>query len=123
MTCRYAGQAVSSAVIGVKLLRRTDRSVSHGACVVTLLDRLIHHAEIITIEGDRCRLKEARERAPNAHGATSTGRRAPHSRTPNRHAEREPNISRLRCGFAMLAVRGAFAAHFDPLPHRNRRDC
>jgi DNA replication protein DnaC len=35
----------------------------HAACVVTLVDRLIHHAEIITVEGESYRLKEARERS------------------------------------------------------------
>jgi DNA replication protein DnaC len=35
----------------------------NAACVVSLVDRLIHNAEIIAIEGDSCRLKEARERS------------------------------------------------------------
>lgn len=35
----------------------------HAACVVTLIDRLVHKAEIIDIEGDSYRLKEAKERA------------------------------------------------------------
>jgi len=34
-----------------------------AACVVSLIDRLLHHAEIIAIEGDSYRLKEAQERA------------------------------------------------------------
>lgn len=34
-----------------------------AACVVTLVDRLIHRAEIVAIEGESFRLKEARERA------------------------------------------------------------
>ena len=33
-----------------------------AACVVSLVDRLIHNAEIVAIEGDSYRLKEARER-------------------------------------------------------------
>ncbi len=36
-----------------------------AACVVSLIDRLIHHAEIITFEGESYRLKEAKERADN----------------------------------------------------------
>jgi hypothetical protein len=32
------------------------------ACVVSLIDRLVHNAEIIAIEGEPYRLKEARER-------------------------------------------------------------
>lgn len=35
----------------------------NAACVVSLVDRLVHHAEIIHIEGDSYRLKEAKERA------------------------------------------------------------
>jgi DNA replication protein DnaC len=35
----------------------------NAACVVSLVDRLVHHAEVISIEGESYRLKEARERA------------------------------------------------------------
>jgi len=35
----------------------------NAACVVSLVDRLVHNAEIITIEGESYRLKEARERS------------------------------------------------------------
>jgi DNA replication protein DnaC len=35
----------------------------NAACVVTLIDRLIHHAEIIELDGQSYRLKEAQERA------------------------------------------------------------
>jgi DNA replication protein DnaC len=35
----------------------------HAACTVTLVDRLVHRSEIIEIEGDSYRLKEAKERA------------------------------------------------------------
>ena len=34
----------------------------NAACVVSLVDRLLHHAEIVSIEGDSYRHKEARER-------------------------------------------------------------
>lgn len=33
--------------------------------MVTIIDRLVHKAEILTIEGESYRLKEARERAAN----------------------------------------------------------
>jgi len=39
----------------------------NAASVVALIDRLVHRAEIITIEGESYRFKEARERA--AHKA------------------------------------------------------
>ena len=35
----------------------------NAACVVSLVDRLIHHAEILAIEGESYRLKEANERS------------------------------------------------------------
>ena len=35
----------------------------NAASVVTIIDRLVHKAEIITIEGDSYCLKEAKERA------------------------------------------------------------
>jgi DNA replication protein DnaC len=34
----------------------------HATCTVTLVDRLIHRSEIIEIEGESYRLKEAKER-------------------------------------------------------------
>lgn len=35
----------------------------NASCVVSLVDRLIHHSEIIVIEGESYRMKEAKERA------------------------------------------------------------
>lgn len=35
----------------------------NAACVVTLVDRLVHRAEIVSIRGDSYRLKEAKQRA------------------------------------------------------------
>jgi DNA replication protein DnaC len=35
----------------------------NAACVVSLVDRLVHNAEVIAIEGESYRLKEAQERA------------------------------------------------------------
>ena len=35
----------------------------NAACVVSLVDRLVHHAEIVTIDGDSYRMKEAQEKA------------------------------------------------------------
>lgn len=35
----------------------------NAACVVALIDRLVHHAEVIVIKGESYRLKEAQERA------------------------------------------------------------
>ncbi len=55
----------------------------NAACVVSLVDRLVHHAEIIHIDGESFRLKEAKERSeqrkkqraarkPNARRRTPT---------------------------------------------------
>jgi len=35
----------------------------NAACVVSLIDRLVHHSQIVAIEGDSYRMKEAQERA------------------------------------------------------------
>ena len=48
-----------------------------AACVVTLVDRLIHRAEIITIDGDSYRLKEAKERAALKATVAPKAKRAP----------------------------------------------
>jgi DNA replication protein DnaC len=47
----------------------------NAACVVTLIDRLVHRSEIVALEGESYRLKEARERA--ARKANSRPPRAP----------------------------------------------
>jgi len=33
------------------------------SCVVSLIDRLVHHSQIVAIEGDSYRMKEAKEQA------------------------------------------------------------
>ena len=35
----------------------------NAACVVSLIDRLVHRCEVVPIEGESYRLKEAKERA------------------------------------------------------------
>jgi len=40
----------------------------NATCVVSLVDRLVHHAEILAIEGESYRLKEAHERADRRAG-------------------------------------------------------
>jgi hypothetical protein len=42
---------------------RLNGASRSARCVVSLVDRLVHNAEIVAIEGDSYRLKEARERA------------------------------------------------------------
>jgi DNA replication protein DnaC len=43
----------------------------NAACVVTLVDRLVHRAEILSIEGESYRLKEAKDRAAKKTKARS----------------------------------------------------
>jgi len=47
----------------------------NAACVVTLVDRLLHRAELISIEGESFRLKEAKERAAAKAKSRSTRRK------------------------------------------------
>jgi DNA replication protein DnaC len=46
----------------------------HAACTVTLVDRLVHRAEIIEIEGASYRLKEAKERTVKNNASRSKKR-------------------------------------------------
>jgi DNA replication protein DnaC len=54
----------------------------NAACVVSIVDRLVHHAEILVIEGESYRMREARERA---------ARRAPGNPRPRRPATKTAN--------------------------------
>ena len=47
-----------------------------SACVVTLIDRLVHRAEIVRIDGESYRLKEARERAAKSAKRRAATRKA-----------------------------------------------
>ena len=47
----------------------------NAACVVTLVDRLVHRAEIVTLAGKSYRLKEAEERSANKAKSRSTAER------------------------------------------------
>lgn len=48
----------------------------NAACVVSIVDRLIHHAEVLVIEGESYRMREARERAAEKAAAKRRGRKA-----------------------------------------------
>ena len=49
----------------------------NAACVVSIVDRLIHHAEILVIEGESYRMREAKQRAARKMAAKSRKRRNP----------------------------------------------
>lgn len=48
---------------GIAVAEDQNCAYAHAACVVTLVDRLIHRCEVIHIEGQSYRAKEAKERA------------------------------------------------------------
>jgi DNA replication protein DnaC len=48
----------------------------NAACVVSLVDRLMHRAEVVRIEGDSYRQKEAEERATQRAAARSVAARS-----------------------------------------------
>lgn len=58
----------------------------NAACVVSLVDRLVHHAEIITIQGESYRLKEAKARAEQRQH-TRTATTTANTRTPKPSGE------------------------------------
>lgn len=47
----------------------------NASCVVSLVDRLIHHSEIIVLEGESYRMKEAKERARKKKRKSKTSAR------------------------------------------------
>lgn len=55
----------------------------NASCVVSLVDRLIHHSEIIVLEGDSYRMKEAKERASQKKKKAKTAR-TPKSKIANK---------------------------------------
>jgi DNA replication protein DnaC len=52
----------------------------NAACVVSIVDRLVHHSEILVIEGESYRMREAKERAARKKKAVK----------PRRHATKHP---------------------------------
>jgi len=49
----------------------------NAACVVSIVDRLVHHSEILVIEGESYRMKEAKERAAGKKKPPKSQRAAP----------------------------------------------
>lgn len=56
----------------------------NAACVVSIVDRLVHHAEILVIEGESYRMREARERSAKR---SATKRRSKRT-APNTSADK-----------------------------------
>ncbi|MCP3728748.1 IS21-like element helper ATPase IstB [Paraburkholderia sp. CNPSo 3272] len=55
--------AASTVVTTNKPFKAWSEVFPNAACVVSLVDRLVHRAEVIAIEGESYRVKEARERS------------------------------------------------------------
>ena len=53
----------------------------NATCVVALVDRLVHRSEILSIDGESYRLKEARERAARRATQRSAGKKARSTRS------------------------------------------
>jgi DNA replication protein DnaC len=57
----------------------------NASCVVSLVDRLVHHAEIIPIEGESYRLKEAKEQSEKRRQKRAAAKRKSTKKTPEDH--------------------------------------
>ena len=58
-----------------KVFGEWNQVFPNAACVVTLVDRLVHRAEIVALEGKSYRLKEAQERSARKAKSRSPGAR------------------------------------------------
>jgi DNA replication protein DnaC len=64
-----------------KVFSEWNQVFPNATCVVALIDRLVHRSEILAIDGESYRLKEAKERAAKRAAARSAGKK---SRTARR---------------------------------------
>ena len=74
VTRRY--QAKSLVVTTNKPFAEWHEVFPHAACTVALIDRLVHQAEILSIEGESFRLREAKARAAAKGGSRARRRRS-----------------------------------------------
>ena len=61
-----------------------------AACVVSIVDRLVHHSEILVIEGESYRMREAKERASRKKKPSTPSARARKPANPTPRAEKQP---------------------------------
>lgn len=64
----------STVVTTNKTFSEWSEVIPNAACVVSLVDRLLHNSEVIAIEGKSYRLKEAKERSPCAKAKVASQR-------------------------------------------------
>jgi DNA replication protein DnaC len=74
-------QRSSTIVTTNKLFAEWRDIFPNATCVVSLIDRLIHRSEIINIEGDSYRLKEALEGSASRKASREKGKSAKHAKT------------------------------------------
>ena len=78
----------------------------NAACVVSLIDRLIHNAEIVAIDGESYRLKEARERTELRTRQRRVPKRGPAHEPRARRRPSQPDASALaRAGERLIAAK------------------
>lgn len=75
VTRRYDAQR-SIALSTNKAFGEWSEVFPHAACIVTLVDRLVHRSEILEVDGESYRLKEAKERAAQ-RSASRRAKKAP----------------------------------------------
>lgn len=63
VTRRYERPCTSTVITTNKPFTQWNEVFPNASCVVTLIDRLTHRAELVSIEADSYRLKEAKQRA------------------------------------------------------------
>jgi DNA replication protein DnaC len=78
ITRRYERPATSTLITTNKPFTQWNDVFPNAACVVTLIDRLTHRSELVLIEADSYRLKEAKQRATDK----ATRRRASRTAKP-----------------------------------------
>ena len=63
----------------------------NAACVVSIVDRLVHHSEIVVIKGESYRMREAKERAARKKKAVKPRRAATKHPVSKQPAQRSPS--------------------------------
>ncbi len=74
ITRRY--QEKSTIITTNKAFSEWNHVFPNAGCIVSLIDRLVHRAEIIEIQGESYRLKEAKEREAQKTKARKARRRS-----------------------------------------------
>ena len=92
VTRRY--QEKSTIVSTNRAFAQWNETFPNASCVVTLVDRLIHRSEIVEIDGESYRRKEALERAEASAKARRARRRGKDAGTKDVATKEVPRASR-----------------------------